>query len=246
MLSLVAATGAARSLLQQLSHTSLREVIIRAATTSALEPGQASSSQPSLPSLHTHALRPPYAPWTPTMDLVKRRRLSHRMRHLLHTLEHERLAEAQRSRQFPPFSASDILEVRVMAAENGRQEYVFRGVCVERKNKGIRTAFKIFNVFPEVGGVMQHFPLYMPDLLEVRVVGRIKEFGAKRNIRRQVLQLAETPAGARKFRFQEEVKPLTSSAAPSDLAPSAPSGGKPGPPAAAAAATKESSGSGKK
>ncbi len=46
-----------------------------------------------------------------------------------------------------------------LVPENQRKEYIFKGVCIARFNKGIRTSFKIYNVFPEVGGFVQHFPL---------------------------------------------------------------------------------------
>jgi ribosomal protein L19 len=36
---------------------------------------------------------------------------------------------------------------------------VFKGLCIARFNKGVRTSFKVYNVFPEVGGFVQHFPL---------------------------------------------------------------------------------------
>jgi hypothetical protein len=43
--------------------------------------------------------------------------------------------------------------------ESDRKVYTYRGVCIGRANKSIRTWFKIYNVFPDVGGVVQHFPL---------------------------------------------------------------------------------------
>jgi hypothetical protein len=43
--------------------------------------------------------------------------------------------------------------------ENDRQAYVMRGVCLGRANKGPRSWFKVYNVFPDAGGFVQHFPL---------------------------------------------------------------------------------------
>ncbi len=57
--------------------------------------------------------------------------------------------------------------------EAGGSEYLFRGVCIARHNKGIRTAFKLLNMYPEAGPVVQHIPLHMPDLLSVKVVGSV-------------------------------------------------------------------------
>eukprot|EP00877_Chromochloris_zofingiensis_P004889 jgi/Chrzof1/14400/Cz09g01050.t1 len=119
------------------------------------------------------AERPPRLPWTPTRLLDKRKVYAKRMRHMITLLEQESVSKAQADRSFPQFTAGDILEVRVAVPENERKEYVYRGVCIARYNKGIRTAFKLYNVFPEVGGFVQHFPLYMPDLISINVVGRL-------------------------------------------------------------------------
>ena len=43
--------------------------------------------------------------------------------------------------------------------EAERRVYTYRGVCVARSNKSLRTWFKIYNVFPDTGGFVQHFPL---------------------------------------------------------------------------------------
>lgn len=249
MLALRRAAGGIGSLLRELclassSSAAGSEAVRHSSSSSSLSEPSTSQAPAYLSPIHVHDRSPPYVPWTPTMELVKRRKLAPRMRYLRSVLEEQRLQEALQTRQFPPFRASDILEVRVMVPENNRQEYVYRGVCVERKNRGIRSSFKIFNVFPDAGGVMQHFPLFMPDLLEVRIVGRIKDFGEKSNIRRQVLELADSSAGAKKFRFQDEVKPLALEAAATGgskaaIAPAAAAGGKAAAPAAKPAAKKK-------
>lgn len=88
-------------------------------------------------------------------------------------LEKEHEVAAHSLRQLPKFSVGDVLEVHVVVAENERKEYVYRGVCIAKSDKGLRSSFKIYNVFPDAGGVVQHFPLYMPDLLGVKIVGRV-------------------------------------------------------------------------
>ena len=56
----------------------------------------------------------------------------------------------------PPPTRLHLLQV---VPESDRKVYTYRGVCIGRANKSIRTWFKIYNVFPDVGGVVQHFPL---------------------------------------------------------------------------------------
>ncbi|GFR47168.1 hypothetical protein Agub_g8861 [Astrephomene gubernaculifera] len=114
-----------------------------------------------------------YTPWTPTRALQRRGHVSKRMGFLMQVLEREQMNRVQEARPLPNFRAGDILEVRMMLPEVERKVAVYRGVCIARYHKGLRSTFKIYNVFPECGGVVQHIPLYMPDLLGIKVVGRI-------------------------------------------------------------------------
>jgi hypothetical protein len=43
--------------------------------------------------------------------------------------------------------------------EADRRRYTHRGVVIARGNKGPRSWFKLYNVFPDAGGFVQHFPL---------------------------------------------------------------------------------------
>jgi ribosomal protein L19 len=55
--------------------------------------------------------------------------------------------------------AGDVLEVRVVVPEAGRKVYTYRGVCLGRSSKGPRSWLKMYNVFPDAGGVVQHLPM---------------------------------------------------------------------------------------
>ncbi|GLC33164.1 hypothetical protein PLESTB_000363700 [Pleodorina starrii] len=114
-----------------------------------------------------------YTPWTPTRALQRRKHVSKRMGFLMQVLEREQAERVRRARPLPDFRAGDVLEVRMMLPEAERKVTIYRGVCIARYTKGIRSSFKIYNVYPECGGVVQHIPLYMPDLLGIKVVGRI-------------------------------------------------------------------------
>lgn len=95
------------------------------------------------------------------------------MRWIVRALEQEQIETVQSMRKFPDFRPGDILEVRMVVPENMKKEYVYKGVCVQKYLRGLRSAFKLYNVFPDVGGFVQHIPLYMPDLLEIKVIGRV-------------------------------------------------------------------------
>ncbi len=114
-----------------------------------------------------------YTPWTPTRALQRRSHISKRMSFLVSVLEREQMERVSRARPLPDFKAGDVLEVKVMVPEVDRRVVLYRGVCIARYDKGIRSTFKLYNVYPDAGGIVQHFPLYMPDLLGIRVVGRV-------------------------------------------------------------------------
>ncbi|EFJ47482.1 mitochondrial ribosomal protein L19 [Volvox carteri f. nagariensis] len=152
-----------------------------------------SLQQPMMPTAVVRDLRPPtrpyqlvptllqrptgtpalYTPWTPTRVLQRRKHIRKRMGFLMQILEREQTERIRRARPLPDFRAGDILEVRMMLPEAERKVTIYRGVCIARYHKGIRSSFKIYNVYPECGGVVQHIPLYMPDLMGIKVVGRI-------------------------------------------------------------------------
>lgn len=75
------------------------------------------------------------------------------------TLEREHVERVDAARPLPHFRAGDVLEVTVSVPEADRRPYRYRGVCLARANKGSRSWFKVYNVFPDVGGFVQHFPL---------------------------------------------------------------------------------------
>lgn len=142
-------------------------------TMSTLSVQQASTSSPEASGDSTQSSTASYTPWTPTRLLVKKSNYKKRMGFLMQCLDEESVRAVQKQETIPEFSAGDILEVRVIVPENQRKEYIYKGVCIGRYNKGIRSSFKIYNVFPDVGGFVQHLPLHMPDLVSIKVVGRI-------------------------------------------------------------------------
>ncbi|KAI8468530.1 MAG: hypothetical protein J3K34DRAFT_522900 [Monoraphidium minutum] len=139
-------------------------------------------------------------PWTPTRLLEKRKTYQKRMRHMITTLESEYVSKVNEARQLPDFRSGDILEVQVAVPEADRKVYTYRGVCLARANKGPRSWFKIYNVFPDAGGVVQHFPLFMPDLVSLRVMGRVP-----RARRAKLYHLTRDESGA--HTYQSDVAP---------------------------------------
>ncbi|KAG2450483.1 hypothetical protein HYH02_004984 [Chlamydomonas schloesseri] len=140
-----------------------------------------------------------YAPWTPTRALQRRAHVARRMGFLMQVLEREQMQRVRAARPLPDFRAGDVLEVRMMVPEAERKVVVYRGVCIAVEKKGIRSSFKIYNVFPESGGVVQHIPLYMPDLVGLKVVGRIPA------TQERLYYLLERETGTSDYTFQTNV-----------------------------------------
>ncbi|KAL6750433.1 translation protein SH3-like domain-containing protein [Haematococcus lacustris] len=152
----------------------------------AADPGAASHQASVHPALlynaslsHAMALQPvkqklkpaEYTPWVFSRHTSRPRGIVRRMHFMMQSLEEEQVRNMQLARPIPSFKAGDILEVRMVVPEASKKVVTYKGLCIGRYNKGIRSAFKLYNVWPDSGGFVQHIPLYMPDLLDVKVVG---------------------------------------------------------------------------
>ncbi|PSC71620.1 50S ribosomal L19 [Micractinium conductrix] len=118
-------------------------------------------------------------PWTPTRELRKRKTLPKRMQHLLTTLEEEKEAALSAELQQPEFGPGDLVELKLSVPENKRRVTVFRGVCIARRNRSVRTTFTLRNIYGAAGGIERTFPLYSPHITEIKVVERRKVRRAK-------------------------------------------------------------------
>lgn len=112
----------------------------------------------------------PLPPWTPTRELRKRKVLPKRMQHLLTTLEAEKEAALAAELQRPEFGPGDVIELKLSVPENKRRVTVFKGICIAKRNRSIRTTFTLRNIFGASGGIERTFPLYSPHITEMRVV----------------------------------------------------------------------------
>ena len=72
----------------------------------------------------------------------------------------------------PDFRAGDVLEVRLALPDARRRVAVLRGVCIGRRNRGVRSSFDLLNYVPGGGPVHRTLPLHSPLLQGVRVVER--------------------------------------------------------------------------
>ena len=98
---------------------------------------------------------------------------------IIDKIEKQQIEKVLAERSIPDFSAGDTLIVKVKVIEGTRERVqAFEGVCIARKNAGVRSAFTVRKIsYGE--GVERVFPLYSPRISEIVVVRRGKVRRAK-------------------------------------------------------------------
>eukprot|EP01018_Ginkgo_biloba_P035140 Gb_05695 [translate_table: standard] len=76
---------------------------------------------------------------------------------------------AEKERPTPDIRTGDIVELRMEVPETRRRVSVYKGIVMSRQNAGIHTTFRIRRIIAGVG-VEIVFPLYSPNLKEIKVV----------------------------------------------------------------------------
>jgi len=91
---------------------------------------------------------------------------------ILQQIEAEQVAKLAAERPVPEFSPGDTLRVAVKVVEGERTRLqAFEGVCIARKNAGINSNFTVRKIsYGE--GVERIFPLYSPNVAEIKVMRR--------------------------------------------------------------------------
>jgi len=91
---------------------------------------------------------------------------------ILQQIEAEQVAKRAAERPVPEFGPGDTLRVMVRVVEGERTRLqAFEGVCIARKNAGINSSFTVRKIsYGE--GVERVFPLYSPNVAEIKVMRR--------------------------------------------------------------------------
>ncbi|KAI7836419.1 hypothetical protein COHA_009719 [Chlorella ohadii] len=150
------------------SLISLREFTQQSWAAQAATPSAAPQA-PAAAAAVAAAAAPP-APWTPTRELQKRKTLPKRMQHLLTTLEREREEAIMSELRRPDFGPGDVIELKLSVPENKRRVTVFKGICIAKRNRSVRSTFTLRNIFGGSGGIERTFPLYSPHITEMKVL----------------------------------------------------------------------------
>mmetsp|Transcript_15891 Transcript_15891/g.47813 ORF Transcript_15891/g.47813 Transcript_15891/m.47813 type:complete len:320 (-) Transcript_15891:400-1359(-) len=148
-----------------------------ATSSAAAKPGAATSGSAFVSTASSSGspeplLEPGQPPWTFTGKLRKRKVYTKRMGHMLTVLEDERVKEAMASRNIPDFRPGDSLELKVAIPQNKRRVAIVKGICIEKRNRAMRSSFTIRNQLGTVGPIERTFPLYSPHIQEITVLKR--------------------------------------------------------------------------
>ncbi|KAI5071356.1 hypothetical protein GOP47_0013607 [Adiantum capillus-veneris] len=100
------------------------------------------------------------------------------LKNIMETLHKRAIEAATEGKNIPDIRTGDIVQLRVEVPENKKRVSLLRGICIGRQNAGIHTTFRIRRVIAGVG-VEMVFPLYSPNIKEIKVIDKRKVRRAK-------------------------------------------------------------------
>ncbi|KAG0555287.1 hypothetical protein KC19_12G158300 [Ceratodon purpureus] len=109
---------------------------------------------------------------------VKSKKLTTRVKHIMEILNKDAVEAANAEKVIPDIRPGDVIQLRIEVPENKRRVSLLRGIVISRRNAGINTTFRIRRVIAGVG-VEMVFPLYSPNIKEIKVVDKRKVRRAK-------------------------------------------------------------------
>jgi len=113
-----------------------------------------------------------------TRRRMKMKALPKQVKHIMNILNDEAKANALKDKELPDIRTGDIIAMRLEVPENKRRVSLIRGIVIAKSNAGINSTFRIRRVLAGVG-VEMVFPLYSPNIKELKVVDKRKVRRAK-------------------------------------------------------------------
>ncbi|GAB2269339.1 hypothetical protein Dimus_004259 [Dionaea muscipula] len=118
---------------------------------------------------------------TPTADTpprIKFKRLDKTARNIMQILNKEAVEEVKAQREIPDVRPGYIVQLKMEVPENKRRVTTIKGIIIARRNSGISTTFRLRRMVAGVG-VESLFPLYSPNIKEIKVLDKKKVNRAK-------------------------------------------------------------------
>ncbi|GMJ05831.1 hypothetical protein HRI_004252300 [Hibiscus trionum] len=111
---------------------------------------------------------------------IKFKRLDKTARNIMQEsiLDKEAVEEVKGRREIPDIKPGYIVQLKVEVPENKRRVSTIKGIVIARRNAGLNTTFRIRRMVAGVG-VESLFPLYSPNIKEIKVLDKKKVRRAK-------------------------------------------------------------------
>ncbi|XP_027343607.1 50S ribosomal protein L19, chloroplastic-like [Abrus precatorius] len=109
---------------------------------------------------------------------IKFKRLDKTARHIMQILDKEAVEEAREKREIPDIKPGYIVQLKVEVPENKRRVSIIKGIVIARRNAGLNSTFRIRRLVAGVG-IESLFPLYSPNIKEIKVLDKKKVRRAK-------------------------------------------------------------------
>ncbi|PKI38641.1 hypothetical protein CRG98_040975 [Punica granatum] len=93
-------------------------------------------------------------------------------------IDKEATEEVNGQREIPNIKPGYIIQLKVEVPENKRRVSILKGIVIARRNAGLNTTFRLRRLVAGVG-VESLFPLYSPNIKEIKVLDKKKVRRAK-------------------------------------------------------------------
>lgn len=109
---------------------------------------------------------------------IKFKRLTKTAKHIMQILDVEAVQAVKTEREIPDIKPGHIVQLKVEVPENKRRVSILKGIVIARRNAGLNSTFRIRRQVAGVG-VESVFPLYSPNIKEIKVLDQKKVRRAK-------------------------------------------------------------------
>ncbi|KAK6148292.1 hypothetical protein DH2020_019204 [Rehmannia glutinosa] len=109
---------------------------------------------------------------------IKFKRLDKTARHIMQIVDKEAVEEVKANRDIPEIKPGYIIQLKVEVPENKRRVSVLKGIVIARRNAGLNSTFRLRRLVAGVG-IESLFPLYSPNIKEIKVLDKKKVRRAK-------------------------------------------------------------------
>ncbi|CAM6068583.1 unnamed protein product [Sphagnum tenellum] len=109
---------------------------------------------------------------------LKTKKLTKSVKHIMELLDKEAVEAANKVKVIPNIKPGNVVQLKVEVPENKRRVSVLRGIVIARRNAGSHTTFRIRRMIAGVG-VEMVFPLYSPNIKEIKILDKRRVRRAK-------------------------------------------------------------------